>query len=317
MADTTTINRRLSHWSALTQCPCGRWTFQPSPGRSPDGVCWERYDDATGLYVRTWRAIGAGATRTYEFVGPERCDRCGWDLTKSPRDNIRAMDPREWQQGIVVGSNLGHEGAEPVDILPDGVAIEFDGCNLTNVVLRGEHTMLPVGRALDGKAVSPRAVACSHNRVVVQNDGRDWVCTWKSSEGKAEGSPVQPTDYKAALLEGRNVDPAALPDRPLTSDELKAEQQAHERWAARVTMAREYVAKDGWTPCECIAARKAEVEAKLGRALSASTPMPDRACAVCGGCGALSPETIAARGGAPAAESKLAAEQATTADREE
>jgi hypothetical protein len=194
-----------------------------------------------------------------------------------------------------------------VDILPDGVAVEFDGCNLTNVRLGTEHTMLPVGKALDGKAVSSRAVACSHNRVRVQNDGRDWVCTWKASDGKADGSPVQPTDYKASLLEGRNVDPAALPDKPLTSEELKAGQQAHERWQARVTMAREYVAEDGWVPCECIASRKAVVEAKLGRALSASTPMPDRACTICGGCGAISPETVAARETATAAEAELVA----------
>ena len=103
------------------------------------------------------------------------------------------------------------------------------------------------------------------------------------------------------------MDPAALPVKPLTSEELAAEQQAHERWAARVTMAREYVAKDGWVTCECIAARKADIEAKLGRALSASAVMPDRACAICGGCGAISPETIAAREKAERAEAGLVA----------
>jgi len=314
------INEKLSNWDALHTCFCGRWQWQPSPARSPDGICYERNDASDtqlSTKVRTWRAIDEeGNPRTWEHIGPKACEVCGYDLTRTPRQNIKAITPEEWAAGVVVNTCLAHEGAA-VDILPEGVAVQFDGCNLTNVALRAEHAMLPVGRALDGKAVSLRAVACSHNRVAVQNDGRDWVCRWKASEGKAEGSPVQPIDYKASLLEGRNVDPAALPDKPLTSEELKAEQQAHERWQARVTMAREYVAKDGWVPCECIATRKADVEAKLRAVVSASAVMPDKTCAICAGAGAIGPETVAAREKAAEAESKLAAEQATTADREE
>jgi nitrite reductase/ring-hydroxylating ferredoxin subunit len=307
----TPINRRLSNWDALNYCPCHRWAFQPSPGRSPEGICWERPDPATGLYIRTWRAKDAGDRRTFEHVGPAQCVTCGWDLTLSPQANIKSMDPREWQQGTIVNTCLAHQGAV-VDILPEGVTIEFDGCNLTNVVLRAEHTMLPVGNALGkGKAISPRAVACSHNRVAVQNDGRDWVCRWTASESKPEGSPVQPVDYKASLLEGRNVDPAALPAQPLTPEERAAEQQAHERWKTRAELARGYVANDGWVPCECIAARKADVEAKLGRALSASSAMPEKTCTICGGCGAISPETVAAREKATRAEAELATLRAT------
>ena len=53
------INLRLSNWDATRFCPCHTWQFQPSRGRSPEGICWERLDPETGLYIRTWRAEGA------------------------------------------------------------------------------------------------------------------------------------------------------------------------------------------------------------------------------------------------------------------
>ncbi len=201
-----TINRRLSNWSALTQCPCGRWTHQSSPARSPEGVCWERFDQETGLTVRTWRAIGEGAKRTYDFVGPAHCEGCGWDLTKSPRDNITSMDPREWQQGIVIGTCLSWDGDDVADILPAGVTIEFDGCSLDNVVLGETHTMVP-------KRNSARGVLCSHNRLHAQADGEDWVCRWKDANGRHAGSPVQPVDKERLQAEGRNVDPDRIAAR--------------------------------------------------------------------------------------------------------
>lgn len=212
MPEEQKINTRLSFWSALTRCPCGRWTHQSSPGRSPEGICWERRGTEADAYihprsgrltvppmVRTWRATDADGKRTFEFIGPKCCDRCGWDLTKSPRDNIADMDPREWEQGVVVGTCLSHEGAEPADVLPADVAITFARCNLDNVVLHDAHKM--------GSTASGGGVSCSHNRVHVDKDGQDWICRWKDSGGKLAGSPVQLVDRDGAQRAGRNTDP--------------------------------------------------------------------------------------------------------------
>lgn len=188
MPEEQKINKRLSNWSALTRCPCGRWTFQASAGRSPEGICWERRGTDADAYrhplrrdpvippvVRTWRATGAGAKRTFEFVGPTRCDGpdCNWDLTKSPRDNIAAMAPSDWGQGIIVGSVFAVEGAEPVDILPADVAITFARCNLDNVVLGDKHTM---ASTRDGGAT------CSHSRIHADSEGKDMLHNWRTGE---------------------------------------------------------------------------------------------------------------------------------------
>lgn len=186
MPEEQKINTRLSNWSALTRCPCGRWTHQSSPGRSPDGICWERPGTEADAYihprsgrltvppmVRTWRATDADGKRTFEFIGPKCCDRCGWDLTKSPRDNIADMDPREWEQGIIIGSVFSFEGAEPADVLPADVEITFARCNLDNVVLGDKHTM---ASTRDGGAT------CSHSRIHADSEGKDMLHNWRTGE---------------------------------------------------------------------------------------------------------------------------------------
>jgi len=283
-----TINHRLSHWDALHFCPCHTWQFQPSPGRSPDGVCWERTDPATGLYIRTWRAKGAGKGRTFEHIGPAQCVTCGWDLTLSPQANIKSMDPREWQQGTIVNTCLSHQG-DAADILPGDVEIEFGGCNLDNVVLGAGHTML-------GSRKDHRGTTCSHNRIICQNDGRDWLCRWKATAEKAADTPTTPLDLKASLLQGLNVDPALIPAEPPTAKQTEDEDRARQRWEARVANALVYVAEDGWTPCACIAERQAAVETRLGRSVPTAKVMPRRDCPICGGCGALPPAAVKAGG---------------------
>jgi len=50
----------------------------------------------------------------------------------------------------------------------------------------------------------------------VQNDLALWECDPKT------GAPVKPVDYKARLLDGRNVDPAKLPAEKLTQEDMDA-----------------------------------------------------------------------------------------------
>jgi hypothetical protein len=278
------INEKLSFWDAWNTCFCGRWHWQPSPARSPEGICYQRDNaDAPALsaVIRTWRDLGGGK---WEHVGPDACEVCGYDLTQTPEANLRAVPAEEWGKGEIVGSAFGRAG-EPLEFVPDGVDIVFARCDLDNVALPARATMI-------GKSKHWQGVVCSHNRVALQTDGRDWICRWKASGDKAADSPVQPTDYATALIEGRNVDPTKLPAEPLSKAEADAEQQAYDRWVARVENARVYVAQDGWVACECIAARKAIVDTALGKAVPADKIMPDRACKLCGGCGALPPVKV-------------------------
>ena len=76
-------------------------------------------------------------------------------------------------------------------------------CNLDNVTL-------PRGVTVTGG---------SHRLVKRQNDGGDWVCDWATAQ------PVAPTDIKTRLREGINVDPAKLPAKRLTDEQIKAAEQ--------------------------------------------------------------------------------------------
>lgn len=217
-------NEKLSHWSAWLTCYCGRWTVCTAPQRSPGGLCWERDDETrpgASTKLRTWRVIPDG----HEWVGPATCEACGYDLTRGPADNIRAITDDEWLAGTIVGSNLACEGTKPADFLPD-LPLVFERCNLDNVVLPKQAVMVPATEA--GRA-------CSHNRIVVQNDREDWVCKW------ADDSPVQPADLKGALRDGRNTDPRALPTAAMTETDVRSAQDAR-REAAEIEEARAKVA---------------------------------------------------------------------------
>lgn len=266
------INETLSYWDALHTCYCGRWRWQPSPARSKGGIAYER----------AGRKEQGEPPRVFAHrVDVSACEVCGYDLTSTPRDNLAAIPPEEWAKGEIVGSSFSHE-CEVADFLPAGVDIAFARCVLDNVVLPGRASMA-------GKSKHWQGVVCSHDRIIRQNDGRDWVCRWKAAGEKAAGTPVQPCDYAAALLEGCNVDPEQIPSTPLTADDMKAEQVACDRWKARVENARSYVAEDGWMVCTCVVARKTTVEAKLGKTVPERDVMPDRGCKLCGGCGATPP----------------------------
>jgi hypothetical protein len=290
------INAKLSHWDAMHQCFCGRWTAQRSPARSPEGVCYERSEG--GVYVRTWRAEGYGEQRTYEWAGPSACEVCGYDLTRSPEANLAAIPPEEWAAGVIEGSGFDHE--QLADFLPKGVEIRFSGCRLDNVQLGKSHSMLST-------ADSGRGQTCSHSRIVVGNDGQDWVARWKQAGAKGPGSPVQPVGLPGAVLDGRITDPADLPAEPMTESEMQEAQQGRERWKVRVSNARQYIAEDGWTRCACVEAWRAQAELDMNsvvdgaalakrkakglstKTLSIEHALPNRNCPLCGGIGALPP----------------------------
>lgn len=208
------INEKLSHWSALQTCFCGRWTVQRAPQRSPEGYCYERdnpADPQLSTKLRTWRVVGKG----HEWVGPSACEVCGYDLTQPPEANLKAIPAKEWEAGVIVGSNFAHEHRTDVaDFLPAGARVTFSGCNLDNVVLGATHAMV-------AKRDDTRGVVCTHNRVHRQTDGYDWICRWSATETKAAASPVQPVDLATAIATGRNVDPEKLPTEEVSDDGIR------------------------------------------------------------------------------------------------
>jgi len=171
------LNERLSNWDALHSCFCGYWSW--TPGRNV-------YDH-----------IGADRARSYANAGA--CKVCGYDLTRSPLDNLKALTANDWV-GVVKGSCLYTEAGFAI---PEGATCEFVNCNLDNVTL-------PRGVTVTGG---------SHRLVKRQNDGGDWVCDWATAQ------PVAPTDIKTRLREGINVDPAKLPAKRLTDEQIKAAEQ--------------------------------------------------------------------------------------------
>lgn len=284
MSETT--NERLSNW-VRGYCWCGRWHLQPSPQRSPEGVCYEREEG--GLYVRTWTATGAGAARTYAWAGPEHCEACGYDLTATPAANLATLTAEDWA-GVIRNAQIGAE--ELTDCIPEGAEPTFVGCNLDNVVLPSGVTMAAVNPK--GKRATPgvgNGVPCCHNRIIVQTDGRPWLCKWTGQQ-----KPIQAVDHKQRILDGRSVDPQDLPADPLTPEEITALDDAIETQRLETKAAR----KAGWAECECLTARKAEA---AGKGVHAPHKVLGKAdCELCHGRGHVDPEVAALRAALAAAQ---------------
>jgi len=129
----------------------------------------------------------------------DACEVCGYDLTQEPLDNLKALKAEDWT-GEIRGACLYTEAGFSI---PDGADCEFVGCNLDNAVVPKTATV----------------TGGTNKRIMLQNDRAAWVCDWKT------GAPIEPLDKKRRLLEGENVDPAKLPAKPLTDEEIKAAEQ--------------------------------------------------------------------------------------------
>lgn len=168
------LNERLSNWDAAHYCPCGRWEYAHRRGQA----IWQRPGDGKFSYLFAGEA------------GALTCDACGWDLSRSPAENIAALTPAEWA-GTIRNACFGVQ-EPPQTLLPAGLdlaTVEFVDCNLDN-------RLLPAGVQIVG--------GC-HRRVELQTDGADWVCDW------ATGNPLEPLDVKAYLMAGLSIDPKDLP----------------------------------------------------------------------------------------------------------
>lgn len=185
------LNERLSHWDALNGCFCGRWQKSPKVGH---------------LYERSGINDGGGKfSRIFASAeGISSCEVCGYDLTRDPLENLKALPAKAWSGALVKGSCFY---SETVWQLPDGITdCEFVGCNLDNV-------------DLPAHAKGITLTDCTRKRIINQNDRTDWVCDWKTE------APIEPVDLKRRLREGENTDPAKLPVAKLTDEELKALEQ--------------------------------------------------------------------------------------------
>jgi len=128
-------------------------------------------------------------------LGVTACETCGYDLTRTPMANLEAIPAKDWT-GIVKGSCLYAEAGFTV---PEGADCELLNCNADNV-------RVPVGVKITG--------GC-HRLIKQQNDRGDWSCDWTSE------APVEPLDKMRRLIEGLNVDPAEIPAKRLTDEEVK------------------------------------------------------------------------------------------------
>jgi hypothetical protein len=129
------------------------------------------------------------------------CEVCGYDLTRTPLENLKALTAKDWSGSLIKGSCFYAEAGWQ---LPDGITdCEFADCNLDNVSLPADAK---------GITITGGTAKCLR----VQNDLALWECDPKT------GAPVKPVDYKARLLDGRNVDPAKLPAEKLTQEDMDA-----------------------------------------------------------------------------------------------
>lgn len=189
------LNKQLSHWDALHSCFCGRWQKSPKAGN---------------LYERSGVNDG-GSKFSRIFAGDlKACEVCGYDLAREPIENLKALTAKDWSGSLIKGSCFYAEAGWQ---LPDGITdCEFADCNLDNVSLPADAK---------GITITGGTAKCLR----VQNDLALWECDPKT------GAPVKPVDYKARLLDGRNVDPAKLPAEKLTQEDMDAiEEKRKDEW---------------------------------------------------------------------------------------
>ena len=168
------LNERLSGWDAMHSCFCGRWSKSPKRDRDT----YERPGEGK------WARIFA------DLENVTACEVCGYDLTRTPLENLKALKPEDWT-GEIRGSCLYTEGGFTV---PDGADAKFVNCNLDNVSVPKSATI----------------VGGSNKVLRVQNDLQLWICDPKTL------APMKPVDEKSRLLAGINTDPAKLPAEKLT-----------------------------------------------------------------------------------------------------
>jgi hypothetical protein len=179
------LNERLSGWDAMHSCFCGRWSKSPKRDRDT----YERPGEGK------WARIFA------DLENVTACEVCGYDLTRTPLENLKALTAKDWSGSLIKGSCFYAEAGWQ---LPDGITdCEFADCNLDNVSLPADAK---------GITITGGTAKCLR----VQNDLALWECDPKT------GAPVKPVDYKARLLDGRNVDPAKLPAEKLTQEDMDA-----------------------------------------------------------------------------------------------
>lgn len=197
------LNERLSHWDALHSCFCGRWQASPKAGH---------------LYERSGEGKFSRIFADVEKV--TACEVCGYDLTREPLENLKALTAKDWSGAIIKGSCFYAQAGWQ---LPEGITdCEFVACNLDNV-------SLPV----DAKGIT--ITGGTHKRIKEQTDRADWVCDWTTE------APIEPVDLKRRIREGENTDPSKLPVTKLTDEELYAIEQKRlderERAEARAKVA--------------------------------------------------------------------------------
>lgn len=95
-------------------------------------------------------------------------------------------------------SSLGDNGDPYKHIFPATMTgVIFKRCNLDNVYV-------PPGNTITDDAGIPS----SHRRIRVQNDMADWIVD-------ATGKPIEPANLKAAIADGKNIDPNNIPASPI------------------------------------------------------------------------------------------------------
>ena len=82
------LNERLSGWDAMHSCFCGRWSKSPKRDRDT----YERPGEGK------WARIFA------DLENVTACEVCGYDLTRTPLENLKALTAKDWSGSLIKGS---------------------------------------------------------------------------------------------------------------------------------------------------------------------------------------------------------------------
>lgn len=95
----------------------------------------------------------------------------------------------------IKGTCFAQQGQVSTVVFPTAMSgVTFDRCNLDNV-------FVPTGNTVNA--------SCAHRKILVQNDGEDWILDENSQ-------PVDPISKTRILEDGGNVDPAKIPETKVT-----------------------------------------------------------------------------------------------------
>ena len=230
------VNDKLSNWSGV-HCWCGVHEWHAGPRQA----------------YRSEKPAGG-----WQWDNTGTCDECtsegwAWDLSKTPYRNLRDVPAADWNNSEVRNSNLYQERRPSGNgpgwrsglrvIMPGGViGVEFRNCNLDNCNMRPGATIL----AEDEVDAECRVSTCVRRRVRVMNDRRLWRLN-------ASDEPVLPAKARTSRVEGRNMDPAQIPETLISIAEAEVEEARAKRWRERRREGRRRRAQEGETAkCECI-----------------------------------------------------------------